>query len=58
LADDTLNWAIFWSTQQKFDLYEEAGVQEYWIVEPEEKLVLIYNLENGRYIGKSLSVRA
>jgi Uma2 family endonuclease len=38
--------------QQKFDLYEEAGVQEYWMVGPEEKIVFIYVLENGRYIGK------
>ena len=35
----------------KFRLYEEAGVQEYWMVEPEEKLVLIYTLQNGIYIG-------
>src|SRR4051812_13472749 len=38
--------------QQKFDLYEEAGIQEYWIVEPAERIVFIYILENGRYIGK------
>jgi Uma2 family endonuclease len=35
----------------KFRLYEEAGVNEYWMVEPEEKLVLIYTLQNGIYIG-------
>ena len=35
----------------KFRLYEEAGVQEYWMVEPEEKLVFIYTLQNGIYIG-------
>ncbi|TKK64770.1 Uma2 family endonuclease [Ilyomonas limi] len=38
--------------QNKFDLYEEACVQKYWIVEPQEKVVLIYTLENGRFIGK------
>jgi Uma2 family endonuclease len=35
----------------KFGLYEEAGVQEYWMVEPEEKMVLVYTLQNGKYIG-------
>ncbi len=35
----------------KFDLYEENGVQEYWIVNPSEKDVHIYTLQNGRYIG-------
>ncbi len=35
----------------KFDLYEENGVQEYWIVNPFEKEVHIYTLLNGKYIG-------
>lgn len=35
----------------KFGLYEEAGVQEYWLVEPEEKMVLVYTLQHGKYIG-------
>lgn len=33
----------------KFLLYEEAGVQEYWLVHPMEKAVWVYVLENGRY---------
>lgn len=34
----------------KFNQYEKAGVLEYWIVEPEGKLVSIFVLEsNGRY---------
>ena len=38
--------------KDKFDLYEEAGVQEYWIVFPGERSVLIFKLgDNGRYIG-------
>jgi Uma2 family endonuclease len=35
----------------KFDLYQENGVQEYWIVNPSEKDVHIYTLSNGKYIG-------
>lgn len=35
----------------KFKLYEESGVQEYWIVQPEEKTILVYTLQNGRYVG-------
>jgi Uma2 family endonuclease len=35
----------------KFKLYEEAGVLEYWIVEPVEKMLLVYTLINGKYIG-------
>lgn len=35
----------------KFDLYEENGIQEYWLVEPNDKIVLIYTLQNGKYIG-------
>lgn len=35
----------------KFDLYEENGVLEYWIVNPVEKNIYIYVLENNRFIG-------
>ncbi len=35
----------------KFRLYEEAGVREYWVVEPADKFVLIYVLRDGEYIG-------
>lgn len=33
----------------KFDLYEEAGVKEYWIIEPNQKMVIVYQLFKGRY---------
>jgi Uma2 family endonuclease len=35
----------------KFNLYEEAGVLEYWIVEPYDKIVLVYTLKEGKYVG-------
>lgn len=38
--------------REKFDLYEEAGVREYWLVQPGEELVTIYLLnEDGIFIG-------
>ncbi len=33
----------------KYSIYEEAGVKEYWIVMPQEKLVEVFYLENGKY---------
>ncbi|HMO33736.1 MAG TPA: Uma2 family endonuclease [Lacibacter sp.] len=39
----------------KFELYEEAGVKEYWIVNPEEQNIAVFALEkNGRYGGARL----
>ena len=35
----------------KFDLYEENEVQEYCIVDPSEKTVLMYVLKENKYIG-------
>lgn len=37
--------------KHKFDLYEEAGVLEYWIVNPADKNILIYQLRKGIFIG-------
>jgi len=34
---------------EKYNLYEEAGVREYWIVQPKEKAVNVYVLEEGHY---------
>jgi Uma2 family endonuclease len=34
----------------KFNKYLEAGVREYWIVDPEEKAIQVHLLDNGRYI--------
>lgn len=36
---------------EKFDLYEFAGVKEYWVIHPHEGTLLIYRLENGKYVG-------
>lgn len=33
----------------KFDLYEETGVKEYWIVDPETKEVEVYILREGAF---------
>ena len=35
----------------KFELYEASGVKEYWIVQPAERIVLLYTLIDGKYIG-------
>jgi Uma2 family endonuclease len=36
---------------EKFELYEFAGVKEYWVVHPHEGTVLIYRLKDGKYVG-------
>jgi len=39
----------------KFDLYEEAGVKEYWLVYPIEQSVAVFLLnEKGKYRGATL----
>ena len=42
--------------KEKFDIYEEAGVLEYWIVEPANKFVFVYILDEktGKYAQKYL----
>jgi Uma2 family endonuclease len=38
----------------KYEVYEESGVKEYWIIHPEERTLLIHTLENGKYIPSRL----
>ncbi|TVR67291.1 MAG: Uma2 family endonuclease [Spirochaetaceae bacterium] len=34
---------------RKYDLYRRHGVREYWIVDPDERVVEVHRLESGRY---------
>lgn len=38
--------------KEKFQLYERVGVKEYWIIHPEERMVEVYQLENGDHYGR------
>jgi len=35
----------------KFNYYLEAGVREYWVIDPEIKKASVHINENGRYIS-------
>jgi Uma2 family endonuclease len=37
----------------KFQIYLDAGVREYWVIEPEEKQVQVHVLENGHFISSA-----
>jgi Uma2 family endonuclease len=38
--------------KDKFEVYQENGVREYWLVEPNDRAVFVYVLnEQGNYIG-------
>ena len=37
----------------KFNKYRHAGVREYWIVDPSDRTVLVFILQNGMYLAKS-----
>ena len=39
---------------EKFDLYESAGVREYWIAVPKSQEMYIYTLENERYTERDV----
>ena len=42
----------------KFNLYQRAGVREYWIVDPAARMVSVYTLENGYYRAAAYGVDA
>lgn len=33
----------------KFELYEEAQIPEYWVIHPQERYVIVFVLEKGKY---------
>jgi Uma2 family endonuclease len=40
--------------QNKYEVYEESGVKEYWIIHPYEKTLLVYTLSDGKYVPSRL----
>ena len=40
--------------QNKYELYEEFGVREYWVIHPVECTLLVYTLIDGRYQSSKL----
>ena len=38
----------------KYEVYEESGVGEYWIIHPDEQTVLTYTLVEGKYVPSRL----
>ena len=33
----------------KYRMYQKAGVREYWVIDPEMRLLLVHTLEDGQY---------
>ena len=40
--------------KNKYEVYEESGVKEYWIIHPEEQTLLINKLVDDKYISSRL----
>lgn len=43
--------------QNKYEVYEESGVQEYWIISPYEETLMINTLNKGKYVPTRLFTR-
>ena len=41
--------SVEYDRKTKFDLYQEMGVREYWLVDPEDQSVEVFVLREGRY---------
>lgn len=40
--------------QHKYEVYEESGIKEYWLLDPEGQTLLIYTLKAGKYEASRL----
>ncbi|REG92011.1 Uma2 family endonuclease [Algoriphagus antarcticus] len=50
-------WGIKKDLKNKYEVYEESGVKEYWVIHPDEETFLIYTLTHGKYIPSKLFTR-
>lgn len=41
---------------RKKDLYERFGVKEYWVIDPDTRLVMVFQLVNGSYVKTSEAI--
>ena len=41
----------------KYNLYQKAGVREYWIVDPEKEYILPFVLQDGVYIASDMEIK-
>ena len=39
---------------EKFNLYEEAGVKEYWVIFPDSQAINVYLLQDGKYVVRDV----
>ena len=42
--------------KHKYEVYEESGVSEYWVIHPYEQTVMTYTLFEGKYIPSKLLI--
>ena len=42
--------------KDKYEVYEQAGVVEYWIISPQNHTCIIYMLTNGKYTPSKLMI--
>ncbi len=42
--------------KNKYEVYEQAGVTEYWVVSPQDRTFLVYTLKDGHYDASRLMV--
>lgn len=54
LSPTTAQYDKLW----KFNLYQKAGVREYWIVDPDARMVSVYVLKDGTYYAAAYGEEA
>ena len=42
--------------KNKYEIYLEAAIKEYWVVSPQDKTFFVYTLQNGQYQPSRLMV--
>jgi len=43
--------------KNKYEVYQESGVKEYWVIQPEMENLTVYTLKEGKYVASRLFTR-
>ncbi len=46
--------SVLYDRSDKFDIYQRYGIREYWMIDPTEEYIEVYQLINGQFVRQDI----